>query len=356
MLELEAMPTVPNGTAPVAFYLTVDKTESSRSILDALLSSATPAKHQRPLPLSVLNLKGFDLKACGALLSSTIDFPEIQTLILQDCQNVSALLWACCSFAELKLSYLLIRSEYRIETKSRAAFSRTAINSVLGAAKNLRGLAIDAIEDHTLEPAIDSLANFSLENLIIRCSPPQGINMEGVPEVVHRHWTTQELYDLMYMCPSLTELGINFPPMPISFDLEWGMEEEAPEYLEFIVSVLRIATIFNFLLMEAKSTLEGMSMLTDLQDFTSPSQDWDEPLLGLIGEQHDAFRNQQCRVLAEHVMTALPKLRSFTLGVGISRIHDPTTFHRHWYWCGETWKDLAVRRYLLLQGRRYSYC
>jgi hypothetical protein len=114
------------------------------------------------------------------------------------------------------------------------------MNAFLRAARSLRGLVINAEYDPALEPNIESLAKPTLEVIMLRCSPPIGVYLglsRTQPGGVHRHWTMQELRQIVYMCLFLTELAINFPPIPITFDLESSdLRQEAPEYLSFIVS------------------------------------------------------------------------------------------------------------------------
>jgi hypothetical protein len=107
------------------------------------------------------------------------------------------------------------------------------MNTFLRAASNLQSLVIDAQYDSALEPRIESFAKLQLEMLMLRCTPPIGLQSN----ILHRYWTTQELQDVIRRCPNLSELGINFPPLPITHNLEAkGLADEAPEYEAFAVS------------------------------------------------------------------------------------------------------------------------
>ena len=209
--------------------------------ISKVLFSSILSRQQDHLPLKVLNIRGFDFELASGLLVAAIAFQYLRTLVLQDCHNVSVLLDAASRSGGPDLNHLLITSRRRIETLHPAAFSNKAVESFLKAATGLQSLAIDATIDHALEPNIKSFATPRLERLLLRCSPPVGVYLElfqAGPVVRHRHWTLRELRDFIHRCPSLTELSINFPPLPISFDLEDGtLAEDHPEYFAFLVSV-----------------------------------------------------------------------------------------------------------------------
>ena len=176
-----------------------------------------------------------------------VAFQHLRTLILQDCHNVSVLLDAASGTIGPDLNHLLITSRRQIETLHQAAFSTKAVESFLEAATGLQSLAIDAVIDHALEPNIKSFARPGLERLLLRCSPPVGVYLELFQNgavVRHRHWKLPELRDFIHRCSSLTELSINFPPLPISFDLEDGaLAEDHPDYFTFLVSMLAISLL-----------------------------------------------------------------------------------------------------------------
>ena len=210
-------------------------------ISKTLFSSVSSGQRDH-LPLRVLNLKGFDFELASSLLVAAVAFQHLRILILQDCRNVSVLLNDASGFVGSDLNHLLITSGRRIERLRSVAFSSRAVETFLEAATGLQSLAIDAPIDHALEPGIESFARPGLKSLMLRCTPPPDIHLdltETEPKVRHRYWALRQLRKLVHQCPSLIELAINFPPIPISFDLEEGtLEEYHPEYLAFLVSTL----------------------------------------------------------------------------------------------------------------------
>jgi hypothetical protein len=89
-----------------------------------------------------------------------------------------------------------------------------------------------------------------------------------------------------------------------------------------------------------------MTSLTDLQDFSSPHHDPDDPYLGLTSDRaNEVFLVAQLRILAKRLMELVPQVQSVTLGsgMGVDSEHAPTTtYQRHSYWCNGSWVLLAV--------------
>ena len=216
-----------------------------KHISEVLFSSILSGQRKR-LRLHVLNFKRFDFKQATCPVVAAVAFECLRTLILQDCQNVSALLNDASRSVGPKLNHLLITSARRIEQGRPAASTNKAVEAFLQAATGLQSLAIDAAIDPALEPSIEAFAKPCLKLLMLRCTPlpysyPNLARIE--PEVRHRYWAVHELRKLVQRCPALSELAIHFPPIPICFTLDVphardALEEHYPEYFAFLVSTL----------------------------------------------------------------------------------------------------------------------
>jgi hypothetical protein len=89
-----------------------------------------------------------------------------------------------------------------------------------------------------------------------------------------------------------------------------------------------------------------MRSLTDLQDFTSPYFDSNDPELLLVSDRiGERLLSTQLRTLAQCLMQAVPQVNTVTVGSGISYhgMIPATTYHRHTYWCNNSWVAVAVK-------------
>ena len=206
--------------------------QRSKKILIGLFSGVA-TKSRDPILLQTLNLRGLNLDASTTLVEA-IKVSRLESLILQQCSNVSSLFSNCHGPNEpSSLRDLLITSTTLIEDDRNE--SAPSINTFLRAATRLERLVIDAQFDRTLEPSVEAVAKDSLTVLMLRCTFPV-----GPPHIyTQRCWTPRDIQQLAERCGNLKELGIHFPPLSLSQSLQnQDLAREAPQYLAFTASLL----------------------------------------------------------------------------------------------------------------------